>query len=257
MWTKVLTKLPAVLALLILCAAPALAQPDEKQMARLQKGAVIVSSQIDPATTDRVSTGFVIFSAPQELVWKVITSYAQYPEFIPDVTAAKVEKREAGKVWLEMNFKNTLGFPDFKCRLLVEENQTAGTVSFKMEQGDFEKYYASWKLTGLGKDQVLAEYRLYKYVAWWWFPMLPNYWGNDSLVMDYLGAFKRQVQLVRVQDSSQSEKLIKPIWRKATEKEPEKPAPAEGQTPKEPKPDEKGNKLPNVQPENRRPEYRY
>jgi len=250
------TFIRATVAFCALCLAAGIAhaQPTQKQMARLQSGYVITQTAKDETSGDRVSTGYVIFRAPQEMVWKVLTNYAEYPEFLPDITTLKVEKKDAAKLRVQINFRNLLPFPDFKVRAVIDENHSAGIVSLKMEDGDFEKYYTSWKLTSLDQDQVLAEYRLYKYVGWWWFPMVPNYLGNESQVGEYLNAFKKQVQMAQVQDSSNSSQLIKPIWRKSSFKDKKKPKP--GEPDKEAKPDEKG-KLPNLQPEIHRPEYRH
>jgi ribosome-associated toxin RatA of RatAB toxin-antitoxin module len=245
-------------ALLVFClaAGAASAQLTDKQMAKLQKGDIITLTEKDPATGDRVSKGFVIFQAPRDLAWKVLTSYSEYPEFISEIKDLKVEKRDGAKLWVQINFQNLFPFPDFKCRAVINENPTSGAISLKMEDGDFEKYYSSWKLTSLDKNKVMAEYRLYKYVGWWWFPLVPNYLSNESQVGEYLNSFKKQVQIIQVQNSSQPNELIKPIWRKSIFKDKKKGKPAEQDKPnKEPKPDEKPKKLPDVRPEIRRPEH--
>jgi hypothetical protein len=87
----------------------------------------------------------------------------------------------------------------------------------------------------------LAEYRLYRYVGWWWFPFVPNTLNNESLVSDELSAFQKRIKLVKEQKSTQPGDVIKPIWRKSPfkekdkSKEPASPA-------KESKPEDKADK---------------
>jgi ribosome-associated toxin RatA of RatAB toxin-antitoxin module len=257
MTKKFLTSTLAAFCLLCLIAGAARAQLTDQQMDRLKKGIVITQSLKDEASGDRVSSGFIMLPAPPELVWKVLTNYPAYPEFNSDIKVVKVDKKEGDKLWVEMNFRNFFSLQDFKVRAQVDENSAARAINLKMEQGDFEKYYLSWKLTVIDKDNLLAEYRLYKYVGWWWFPLVPNYLGNESQVRDTLNAFKKQVQMVRAQDSSNPDQLIKPIWRKSDLKDkPKTDTETPGEPGKETKPDEKG-KLPNIQPEVHRPDNRY
>ena len=226
---------------ILLVSSGLFAQIPEKQMAKLQKGDVITSIEKDAASGDHVAVGKVVFDSSEDLVWKVLTNYNSYPEFLSDVKELKVRKRDGNRVWITFRFRNLFPFPDFKCEVVVDEAVSDGSIKLVMEKGDFEKYYASWKLTPLDQSRVLAEYRLYRYVGWWWFPFVPNTLNNESLVSDELSAFQKRIKLVKEQKSTQPGDVIKPIWRKSPfkekdkSKEPASPA-------KESKPEDKADK---------------
>jgi len=219
------------------------AQIPEKEMARLKKGNVITFTEKDPGTGDRVAVGRAIFTASQELAWKVLTNYASYPEFLSDVKELKITKRDGNKLWIRVRFRNLFPFPDFKCQALVEEFPSEGRLKITMEQGDFDQYYASWKLSSLDSSKILAEYRLYRYVGWWWFPFVPSTLTNESMASDQLQAFRKQVKLVQDQKVSQPGDVIKPIWRKSIFKDKSKEKPKGAAQPaKESKPESKAEK---------------
>jgi len=219
----------------------AFAQAPDKDMIRLQRGEVITSMVKDPASGDYVATGRVIFDAGQELSWKVLTDYQAYPEFLFEVKELKVSKRDGNKAWIDIRFRNLFPFPDFRCLASVEESLAEGSIKIKMESGDFQKYYASWKLTPLDQSRVLAQYRLYRYIGWWWFPFWPNPITNESMVSDQLNAFRKQIRLVKDQKFSRPDDAIKPFWRKSRYKSEQKPksvGPSK-ETKAEPKADQK------------------
>ena len=192
-----------------------LAQISEKEMAKLQKGAVITFTEKDQGSGDRIAVGRAILTAPRDLVWTVLSNYSSYPEFFSDVQELKIIKREDNKVWMQVRYRNLFPFPDFKCQMLAEESAGDGWLRMTMEQGDFEKYYTSWKLTSLDSSRVLAEYRVYRYVGWWWFPLVPTSMTNESMVSDHIQALRKQLKLVQEQKVTQPGDVIKPIWRKS------------------------------------------
>ena len=188
-------------------------------MAKLQKGDIVTSIVKDELSGDHVAIGKAIFYGSEDLVWKVLTNYSSYPEFLSDVKELKVGKREGSRVNLSIRFHNLFPFPDFKCDVAVDENASDGSLKLTMQKGDFEKYYASWKITPLDQSKVLAEYRLYQYVGWWWFPFVPNTLNNESLVSDEMTSFRKQINLTKEQKSTQPGDVIKPIWRKSPPKD--------------------------------------
>jgi len=229
-------------ALAFFTATPAvLGQVNPKDMVKLQKGEVLVTTEKDAASGDHQTIGKAIFQAQTDVVWKVLTNYEAYPQFLSDVKEASVQKRDGNKVWIQFKFHNVFPFADFKCLMVAEESQAEGVLRLKMEQGDFDKYYASWKFTVLDPAKILAEYKMYRYVGWWWFPFVPNTLSNESMVSDNLTAFRKQVKFVQMQNSSQPEQVIKPIWRKSMFKDKDK-SKDHAKPDKEPKPEEKSDK---------------
>jgi len=212
------------------------AQITAKEMAKLQKGKILTSTEKDKASGDRIAKGQAIFQAPSDIVWQVLTNYQAYPEFLSDIKQMKVVKREGDRVWVKLRFRSLYGFPDFKCTAVIEEFRSDSSLKIQMEEGNFNKFYASWKLTPLDQTKILAEYRLYRYVGWWWLPFIPDRLTNESIVSNHLEAFRKQIKLVQMQNSSQPDQVIKPFWRKSIFKGKKK------EKPKQPATEQKENK---------------
>ncbi len=184
-------------------------------MARLEKGTILVHSEKDPQTKDLVAVGRVIFTAPLETAWQVLTDYNSYPKFLSDVRELKVEKRDGNQAWVRLKLKNVWPLPDYDLLLLSEEAKEPGAIKFSEKEGDFTKYYGSWKLTSLGPGRTLAEYRLFQYVGWWWFPFVPSTLTNNSIVSGRLEDFRNHIRDIQIENSLEPGKVIKPIWRKS------------------------------------------
>jgi hypothetical protein len=56
---------------------------------------------------------------------------------------------------------------------------------------------------------------VYRYVGWWWFPLVPTSMTNESMVSDHIQALRKQLKLVQEQKVTQPGDVIKPIWRKS------------------------------------------
>jgi len=193
----------------------AFAQQESKERARLEKGAILVHSEKDPGTGDQMAVGRVIFQAPLDTSWQVITDYLSYPKFLSDLRELKVEKKEGNQTWVRVKLKNVWPFPDYNLLLSFEESKESGAIKFQMKQGDFAKYYGSWKLIGLDQSRTLAEYRLFQYIGWWWFPMIPKTLTNNSIVSGQLNDFRKYIRDIQIENSLEPDKVIKPFWRKS------------------------------------------
>ncbi len=198
---------------------PVSAQQQDPDLARLEKGTILVHSEKDPASGDRVGVGKVIFQAPLETAWAVITDYVSYPKFVSDVRELKVEKKEGNQRWVRMKLKNVWPFPDYNLLLAIDESRESGSIRFQLKEGDFTRYYGSWKLSRLDQSRTMAEYRLFQYVGWWWFPLVPNALTNNSLVSSHLNNFQKRISDVQIENSLAPEKVIKPFWRKSNFKD--------------------------------------
>ena len=98
---------------------------------------------------------------------------------------------------------------------MIEEFRESGIIRFQMKDGDFSRYYGSWKLTSLEPTSTLAEYRFFRYVGWWWFPFVPDVVSNNSIAKNQLNDFKKHIHEVKIENSLEPEKVIQPFWRKS------------------------------------------
>jgi len=211
-----------ILALILFFSGLSVLSDESKEWRKLERGAIIVKNQKDPQTRDRISLGRVLIPAPWEVVWGVLTDYQSYPQFYPKLKEIKLLKKEGSRVWLDMVFSNLFLFSDFKARMVYEQEPSQWFLSYQIEEGDFKKFYGSWKLSPVNQTHSLVELRLYQYVGWWWFPFIPSSAFNNSLVSELLHSLRKQVEKCQLENGSKPEEVIKPIWRKSRYKELEK-----------------------------------
>jgi len=95
-----------------------------------------------------------LFPCTPEQMFKIITDYAKYSEFLGEVKSCQVIKEEGGKKLVEYHIS---ALRDFKYRLWMTETKNK-TVEWTLESGDiFKSLKGSWKLTDEG-GKCRAEY---------------------------------------------------------------------------------------------------
>jgi ribosome-associated toxin RatA of RatAB toxin-antitoxin module len=97
-----------------------------------------------------------VFPVSKDALFKVITDYESYPEFVENIVEAKIEKRSAKGV--RVRYKVSM-FKDFEYTIELHENKKAGTVTWSLLESDvFELNNGSWKLTAKGAGACEAVY---------------------------------------------------------------------------------------------------
>lgn len=99
----------------------------------------------------------VVFDAPIETAYAVITDFARYPRFLKDIKAVKILK--ATKTSAEVFFRLTV-FKEIDYTLTFTLKAPT-SITWKLKSGDsFRKNAGSWKLKRLGKTATEAIYTL-------------------------------------------------------------------------------------------------
>ena len=109
--------------------------PIEQTMEILPKGARRLAAQL------RTSIGF-------EDLWKVLTSYDQLSEFIPNLASSKLISRKDNKVILsQVGSQEFFGFR-FSAEVLIQliEDRHNGVLKFNLLKGDFQRFEGSWNI---------------------------------------------------------------------------------------------------------------
>lgn len=98
-----------------------------------------------------------IFEAPIENVYKVITDYASYPDFVDGVQDVKViEQDEKGAV-VEYSLNM---IKKFTYRLKMK-HEAPNKITWEFESGDiFKKNRGHWKLKDLGDGKTEVDYEV-------------------------------------------------------------------------------------------------
>ena len=152
-------------------AVPAPAPPAAAEMKRLAAGEVLVSSrQVQPRAPREQSARGVI-DYPPERVYRAVTDYADYDEFMPFVIQADVVKTlPDGAVLSSQRLRLPRPFGERHYVLRVRSRIDPGAAPGKTWRtewayvpgsGDIAGQRGSWTLTELAPGRTLATFRLF------------------------------------------------------------------------------------------------
>jgi ribosome-associated toxin RatA of RatAB toxin-antitoxin module len=130
------------------------AQPNPA-IASLQPGQVSVTGQ------NGTYKGQVLVQAPSETAWKVLTDYANFEAFLPDVAESQIISAQGNqKVYEQVNVFRVLAFTK-KARVRLATTETyPNQVAFKVVQGDVDALHGTWKLSSPAPGQVLISHEV-------------------------------------------------------------------------------------------------
>lgn len=98
----------------------------------------------------------IVFNAPMEKVYGVISDYANYPQFVPKSKSAKVLKK-TGDV-STVQFEISLGPKDLKYTLDMKEERP-NKLTWKLVEGEMMKANeGGWVLEDAGEGKTKATY---------------------------------------------------------------------------------------------------
>ena len=98
-----------------------------------------------------------IMNAPVEKIYKVLSDYEAYSEFMDGVTKVEVISRDGNKVKARYNLNMIKQFT-YTIDLVEEENKS---VSWTFDEGDiFSMNSGSWKLKDLGDATTEVDYSI-------------------------------------------------------------------------------------------------
>ncbi len=139
---------------------------DEKNIQKfLNKGTiVIVHKKESPSHPQFISAGTII-NASRDEVWKVITDYEKYPEFVPQVEKVVIKSREEKELAVEYHLLFTFTIIKLKVKyvLLVRLNppEDIWWTLKKDEKNDLKEAMGRWELFPLEEKKTAAFYTIY------------------------------------------------------------------------------------------------
>lgn len=141
---------------------------DESILKTLEKGNfVIIHKKPSPELPLFVSAGTLI-NAPVEKVWKVVTDFEKYPEFVPQVENLKTKKIEDDEIAVtyHLAFKFTVIKIKVQYTVLVKLNHPTDIWwrLKKDEKNDLEEAMGRWEFIPLGKDKTVGFYTIYSHL---------------------------------------------------------------------------------------------
>lgn len=101
-----------------------------------------------------VHAGFFVPATPQT-VWKVLTDYDRFPQFVPTMPASKVIARNGPEVTVEQDVRGTMFFFSRKIHLVVRVLEQPYTrIDIGLVSGDMKRYEAHWELIQETQDGI-------------------------------------------------------------------------------------------------------
>jgi ribosome-associated toxin RatA of RatAB toxin-antitoxin module len=159
----------------LLLADPALAS-DEMSVVRLKvdpdtvekllkEGEILIIKENEQGGRFKFVTAGILINAAPEEVWKTITDYQHYPEFIPDCEKVAVAPGDAENVVLT-SFAVAFKFSIIKYRLHYTLRQVHQKeklrIDWTLKEGDLAEDIGAWELIPLeGGKKTAAFYSLY------------------------------------------------------------------------------------------------
>ncbi len=83
-----------------------------------------------------MATG-VIRSKP-EAVWRALTDYRAFPEYMPNVLESKVERQEGNVSWVEIKFSVTVKNLNYVLKIVHERNVKPWKITWTLVGGDLK-----------------------------------------------------------------------------------------------------------------------
>lgn len=188
--------------------------PDE---VRLQKGEVLISYKEASGIGIHEVQGEILCEAPLEVVWSVLTDYANYAKFFPDLTTVQVAERTGDGARVKVKILNLWPYPTVNYIMQVKENKPAWTQTWKLEKGNVKTLYGTGVLQPFAKDPKKTKVTYVMAYDPGWL-MVPNFnmdFANRSVVIDRLLGLRKEARKRKAALEGKPQDNVKPQWGKA------------------------------------------
>ncbi|MDB5099367.1 MAG: hypothetical protein JWM80_3788 [Cyanobacteria bacterium RYN_339] len=93
-------------------------------------------------------------------VWKAITTYDRYQDFLPLVVESSVRKRAPGRCWQYVRMRPPWPLHDHWMVNANVENKATGNLSWTMDDGNLRMEHGYWQITPVGPNKCKLQYHL-------------------------------------------------------------------------------------------------
>ena len=113
-----------------------------------------VRSEVTPEGTRAVAT--VVRAVSKEALWRAITDFAGYPEFMPRTVECRVLKQEGDVLHVLQAIK--VGPKTIRYTIRLVQHEAEARTEWTLAEGDFKRLEGSWRLEELGGGQLKITY---------------------------------------------------------------------------------------------------
>jgi len=131
----------------------------------LRQGEILIIKENEQGGRFKFVTAGVLINAPPEEVWKTITDYAHYPEFVPDCEKTEVIPGEAENiVYTKIVVAFKFSIIKYKVRYTLRQvhQKEKLRIDWTLKEGDLAEAIGAWELIPLkGGKKTGAFYSAY------------------------------------------------------------------------------------------------
>lgn len=114
----------------------------EEDQTRLAQGEVVLSGQ------GGQYQAWARIAAPPEQVWRVLTNYERFPDFLTSVAACKILERDGNRTLVERQDRRKIGWMPIKICLVTENlEHPRDRIDYRLIKGNLDSMEGSWQLT--------------------------------------------------------------------------------------------------------------
>jgi len=122
------------------------------QQQDLQQGEVVLTGSEGDYTV------LALVQAPAAVVWQVLTSYEQFPQFLPSVVASRVLERRDNRILVERKDRRKIGIMPIRVKMVTENIEyPRDRIDFRMIDGTLDEMQGTWALTSVAEADGEAQ----------------------------------------------------------------------------------------------------
>ncbi|MGD1943449.1 MAG: SRPBCC family protein [Leptolyngbyaceae cyanobacterium] len=121
----------------------------------LKKGKVILTG------TEGAYAVFSHVNAPREIVWQVLTSYEQFPDFLPSVVACRILEKRDNRIVVERKDRRKIGWLPIRVKIVTENIETRlERIDYRMVEGTLDEMSGHWQVAAIANQTAEANQTL-------------------------------------------------------------------------------------------------
>lgn len=101
--------------------------------------------------------GWVLIAAPLDTVWQVLTDYANFDQFLPNVTASRVLSAKGDRTIVEQTDTRRVLLADVTSTIQTENIERAPErIDFRLLNGDLKRLEGCWRIYPASDDERMG-----------------------------------------------------------------------------------------------------
>jgi polyketide cyclase/dehydrase/lipid transport protein len=187
--------------------------PTDEQ--KLKRGEVIVSFKEVPDASYSIVQGEIVFDAPLDLVWEVLTDYYVYEKIFPDIDGVEVLEIKGNSSRVKIMVRNLWPLPPTEYVLVFKEDKKNLAINWIMEGKNPGHQSGSGILKFFGEEtnQIKCTYSM-SYTPGFFLTRLSRDLESRSLIIERLVALRAEIRHRKKLLEKNGDTSVQPNWKK-------------------------------------------